>query len=185
MSNIKKLKKFFGLGPTILSEEYFESRDRMFSRATAQDIMMNLDFIGTWVKDTNYKFLEISESVAQILYKKNSNYCIGKSDFCIAKEIGMDVDETVFANICRASDSYAKESKKIETFFEFISDMDGNKHLWKTIKFVKVIDGKEFICGFAIFMDVVKGSYEKAYICFEKDLPHLKKINENLYVDIS
>jgi len=162
--------------------EYNEARNRVQKRAIAQDVMMSLDFVGSWVKDENFNFLEISEQTARLLFNLSSNECIGRNDYEIAKSCGLDMSETQFGDICRASDNYTKHNQQPVTFIELLEDTKGNKHIWKTIKCTKILDGKEYHYGFATFCDVIRGSYEKAYEMFQHELPRLEKINETLYV---
>jgi len=154
---------------------------RLYSRLIAQDVLMSLPYIGMWVKNRKFELLEISEQAAILLYNRTSNQCVGLTDYCITRECGVDVSEEQFANICRASDLYLKGDKP-DTFIEFIVDTKGNKHIWKTVKANAYMEGEGYYFGFAIFLDVMLGSYEAAYAKFENDLHDLKKINDNLYV---
>lgn len=161
--------------------DYYTSKNRLFSRAIAQDVMMNMDMVGSWVKDANFRFLDISEQAAKILYNRSSNQCIGLTDFCIARQCGLQMEEGQFAEICRASDLHLK-GKEPRVFLELITDTVGNKHIWKTIKAIKEIDNNLYYYGFAIFNDVLLGSYEAAYEKYLKELPILEKVNEFLYI---
>jgi hypothetical protein len=161
--------------------EYYTSKNRIFSRTIAQDVMMNMDCVGSWVKDANFRFLDISEQTSRILYDRSSNQCIGLTDYCISKQAGLQISEDQFAEICRASDLYLK-GKEPKVFLELITDTKGGKHIWKTIKAIKEIDDKMYYYGFAIFNDVIYGSYDLAYEKFKQELPLLEKINDFLYI---
>jgi hypothetical protein len=162
------------------SQDYLILQERMINRVIAQDVMMNLDYVGSWVKDSEFRFLDISERTAEILYGKDSNYCIGKTDYHIAQDCGLEMSEDQFAEVCRASDNYVQGEKPV-TFIELLSDTKGEKHIWKTIKSIKVIDGVKYYYGFAVFLDFIVGGYERAFEFLKQ--PNLKKINDNLYVE--
>ena len=154
---------------------------RLYGRLVAQDAMMSLSYVGMWVKNSKFELLEISDKAASILYDRLSNQCVGLTDYCIAKECGMDVTEDQFANVCRASDLYLTDDKP-RYFIEFISDTLGNKHIWKTIKSKVYIEDDCYYFGFATFLDVTLGSYEAAYEYFHSDMYKLEKLNERLFV---
>jgi hypothetical protein len=154
---------------------------RLYGRLVAQDVMMSLSYVGMWVKNSRFELLEISDQAASILYNRLSNQCVGLTDYCIAKEGGMNISEDQFANICRASDLYLTDAKP-KYFVELISDTHGNEHIWKTIKSKVYIEDDYYYFGFATFLDVVLGSYEAANDYFHSDMDKLEKLNERLFV---
>jgi hypothetical protein len=147
-------------------------------REQAREIMMDLSFAGTWLKDENFNFLEISEKTANMLFDKTSDECIWRNDFDISREAGLEMSEELFDTVCRASDNYASEDKPT-TFIEFITDTKGEKHIWETIKSTKIVRGKKYYYGYALFLDVIFGSYELAYQNFLKQ--NTVRINDNLF----
>lgn len=172
-----------------LDEEYGEIRKRIALRTLASDIIYSLPNVGFWVKDMNFMFLDISEAASTILYGMNSNDCVGFTDFQIARKAGLEMSEEIFANVCRASDVYIinnpeKGKYQINTFVEIITDINGNKHIWKTLKGLHPDDVgcEKYIFGFAIFMDTSLGSLKKAEAWFEKEKHKYTKLNDQLYV---
>lgn len=154
---------------------------RLYGRLLAQDILMSLPYVGMWVKNSRFELLEISEQASLILYDKLSNQCVGLTDYQIARDCGSEMSEEQFAHVCRGSDLYLKDDLP-KTFIELITDIKGKPRVWKTIK-SKVYMGDDFYYfGFATFLDIMMGGYDQAYFSFEKDLPKLKKLNNNLYV---
>ena len=154
---------------------------RLYGRLVAQDVMMSLPYVGMWVKNSKFEFLEISEHAAQILYGRFSNQCVGLTDYDIAKESGMTVTEEQFAIVCRASDTYAKDDKP-RTFIEIVTDVEGNDHIWKTIKSKVTVDADHYYFGFAMFLDVMCGDYASASSVLYYDSDKLEKLNERLFV---
>ena len=137
-----------------------------------------------------FRFLEVSEKVAKILYNAESNDCIWKTDFEIAKERGLAEDEKQFAEVCRASDEYVLKSAKdgqyqIFTFIEYLQDTKGFPHIWKTQKGIVPRDeGKgKYYWGQANMLNVLYG-YEQANLRTVKKLENreIKPINNNLFV---
>lgn len=154
---------------------------RLYNRLVAQDVMMSLAYVGMWVKNSKFELLEISDQAASILYNRLSNQCVGLTDYCIAKEAGLDITEEQFANVCRASDLYLTDDKP-KHFIELISDTQGNEHIWKTVKSKVYMGGNYYYFGFATFLDVVLGSYEAANVYFHNDMDKLEKLNGRLFV---
>lgn len=153
---------------------------RLYSRVLARDVVMNLPYIGVWVKNSKFELLEISEQAAQMLYNRTSNDCIGLTDYHIARECGSTVDERQFADICRASDLALQDDKPVQ-FIELIQDTKGTPHIWKTIKSKSCNNGECYYFGFALFLDVMFGSYREAERHVILERPHIHKINETLY----
>ena len=153
---------------------------RLYGRLVAQDVMMSLPYVGMWVKNSKFELLEISDQAASILYDRLSNQCVGLTDYCIAKECGMNVTEDQFANVCRASDLYLTDYKP-KCFIEFISDAHGNEHIWKTIKSKVYVEEEYYYFGFATFLDVMLGSYVAANELFHSDMCKLERINDRLF----
>lgn len=168
--------------PLMFDHDYYVTRNRMLSRALAQDIITGLDFAGLWVKDMEFQFLEVSDKVAEILYSRKSNDCIGKSDFVIAKEAGLSMTEAQFAKVCRASDLYVKDHRRSHRFIELLEDTRGEKHIWRTIKCVKARGDQEYYFGFAVFLDEYYGGYDSALQVLKRDIDSLEKLSDNLYV---
>lgn len=171
-----------------MDQEYHELKKRVMLRTIASDIIYSLPTVGFWVKNMNFEFLDISDDACQILYDTNSNNCVGKNDFEIARERGLTMSENMFAEICRASDLWVlnnpeNDKYKLVQFVELITGVDGKKHIWKVMKGIhpNTKGNEKHIIGFAVFMDVVLGNYENALKWFEKKKPHLHKINNYLY----
>ena len=168
-------------------KKYRKVEERYHKRIIASDIMDWLKNVGRWVKDMDYSFLDISEEAANILNWLSPNECIGKTDFDIAKEQGLNICEDWFAKICRGSDLYILENPlewlyKTATFIELLTSSTGVKHIWRTVK--GIVPPKEgegrYYWGQAEFLDRTIG-YGKALEMIEND-PNLIKINKNLYV---
>jgi hypothetical protein len=51
-----------------MTQDYKEILERITARTIASDVLANIPTIGFWVKDMDYRFLEISETASQILY---------------------------------------------------------------------------------------------------------------------
>lgn len=144
------------------------------------DFVIDLEFAGTWLKDENFNFLEISKKVAKILYDKDACECVGRNDFDISRELGSKLSEEQFAEICRASDTYVENFGEPATFIEFITDTKGEQHIWETTKRMQIVNGKRYYYGFAMFLDVICGNYEMALKDFMKQ--QTIKINDNLFL---
>ena len=167
--------------------KYQEVENRYNKRLQADEIMRGFKNVGWWLKDMNYSFLEISEEAANILYWLSADDCIGKTDFEITKEQGLEICEEWFAEVCRGSDLYVLNNPvnweyKSTVFFEFITSSTGAKHIWRVLK--SILPSKEWtgvvMHGQAEFMNRIMG-YKKADEMIKSD-PNLIKINDNLYV---
>lgn len=167
---------------TPFNHEYYITKNRMLSRAVAQDVITSIDSIGVWVKDMEFKFLEISDRAAKILYGHNSEQCIGKSDFEIARSKGLTLTEAQFSDVCRASDTYVRDCRKTTRFIELLKDVKGNPHVWRTTKGISARWNQEYYFGIAMFIDHFYNSYDVALEILEREMPMLRKINDNLYV---
>ena len=173
----------------MFSQEYHQAKNRSILSAKAIGVLFNLNIAGFWVKDMDFKFMDISEVASDILYGMKSEDCVGKTDFEIARDINPETDEKQFAEVCRASDKYVLDNPIGDkyysyTFVELLRDTKGNPHIWQVIKGVhpeEVGEGKYFY-GFARFMDVATGSFDNALHWFEKERKSLTKLNENLYI---
>ena len=170
------IHQFFGLDRR--RKDY--QKRRMF-RAVGQDVIMNVPYIGIWAKNSQFELLEISDYASLTLYNRYSSQCIGLTDYAIAKECGSNMTEKQFADVCRASDLCLTDDKP-KTFIEFITDTQGNPHIWKTVKSKVFIENETYYFGFATFLDVMLGSYEAAQLKFMSDSHDLIMINDNLFV---
>lgn len=168
---------------------YNEIKKRILMRNEAADVISNLGCFGFWVKDMHFRFLEISEKTSDILYSCSSDKCIGKTDFEIAKELGLtSTDEQQFAEVCRASDKYVLNNSKdgqyqIFRFIELINDTNGNKHIWETVKGIvpKEVGKGKYYFGYANFLDEIMGGYDNAFKWVEDHKKHLTILNPSLY----
>ena len=173
-----------------MTQDYKEILERITARTIASDVLANIPTIGFWVKDMDYRFLEISETASQILYWLWSDQCIWKTDLEIAKTLWLEMSEKQFSEICRGSDLYILENPKQNKyhnyfFYEFLKDTKWNPHIWKTLKWVypEIVDKWSFIYWQALFIDVLYWTYEKALERFEVEKILYNKINNNLYVN--
>jgi len=167
-----------------------ELKIRLLNRCKANDVINSLPCFGYWVKDMDFRFLEVSEKVAKILYNTNSDNCINKTDFQIAKELGLAENEKQFAEVCRASDFYVLNNAKdneyqIFNFIEYLKDTNGLPHIWRTQKgIVPQEEGKGmFYWGQANMLDVLYG-YDRADAKMLNKLENgeIKQVNDNLFV---
>ncbi len=167
-------------------------RDRTRARIKASDVLFNLETAGFWVRDENFKWLDISEKASDILYGRKSKDCIGKTDLEIAEESEFVKDPDLFCRVCRQSDIYVLENPQNEkynnyTFIEIIEDTKGNKHIWKTTKGIhprKVQEWKKYFhYGMTLFMDEMLGEkWAEKWFKKQKEVNDIKKINDWLYV---
>ena len=171
-----------------IDNEYNEIKKRMLLRTLASDIIYSLPQIGFWVKDMNFTFLDISEKASDILYGLSSNECVGYTDAEIARKAGIEMSLEMFVEVCRGSDIWVLDNPdqgqyKVTTFIEFITDIRGERHIWKTIKGVypDTVGKERYVYGFALFMNEIKGGYENAYKWFVENEPYLEKLNHCLY----
>jgi hypothetical protein len=165
-----------------VNKDYIAVKGRVLSRTLAHDVLANLDFAGFWVKDKDYKFLEISTRASKILYNTSSNYCIGKTDIDLVKKKDSKYTDLNLIKVCRASDIITKETSKTCVFIEFLNSSNGNTHIWKVFKNYINLEGNYYYVGFASFMDELLGSYEVALKWVDKEMFKLEKINNSLYV---
>lgn len=170
-----------------------EIQKRVQARSIASDVLFNLETAWFWVRDSRFKWLDISEKASDILYWRKSDDCIGLTDLEIAEESEYLDDPEMFCRVCRTSDQYVLENPQNQqynnyTFIEFIEDVYWNKHIWKTTKGIhprQVRKGKEYYhYWMALFIDEMYWDYDLAYKWFEKQLKNnsIKKINNWLYV---
>lgn len=171
-------------------EETKDIIKRITSRTIASDVLFNLPSIGYWVKTLTYEFLDISHKATEILYWFDSNHCIGKTDFELAQELNIQMDEKQFAEVCRGSDKIIMDTIEdnkhpVFEFIELITWIDWRPHIWKTLKWVypEEVNHKKYLYGIAFFMDEMLWSYEKALEWLETEKKHhnITCINKNLY----
>lgn len=170
-----------------------EIQKRVQARSIASDVLFNLETAGFWVRDSQFKWLNISEKASDILYWRKSEDCIWMTDLEIAKQSKYLSDPEMFCRVCRASDEYVLKNPKNQqynnyTFVEFIEDVYWNKHIWKTTKGIhprEVKKWKEYYhYWMALFIDEMLWDYKSAQKWFEKQFKNnsMEKINQRLYV---
>ena len=157
----------------------------MLARTEASDVMANLKNTGSWIKDMEFKFLDITEEASNILYGILGRECIGKTDLELAKIAGVECTEDMFSEVCRGSDLFIYNNAKNwiykdTIFIELITSITGNKHIWQTTKGIKPPQewhGRYYHWE-AVFLDRLLW-YENALKVLEN--PLLEKLNDNLY----
>jgi len=160
---------------------------RIEDRTESGEILSTLDTVWFWIKDMNFKFRTVTEEVAKILYNKTANECHRKSDFDLVKESGLKLDKNIFSKVCRGSDLYILNNAKKwiyndTMFIEFLTAVDGTKHIWQTVKGIRPKEEGfwQSYFGNAVFLDRLLG-YDNALESV-KNMKKLCEINKNLFV---
>ena len=163
------------------TDDYQRIKRRIFARALASDVIANTREVGFWIKDLDYKFLEISECAAEKLYGRTSDDCIGKTDFQIMQENGGNMPLEQFCEVCRGSDIYTIEhGGGIQYFYEFLTDFNGNPVIWRTMKGVQEKNGQKYLWGVAWLTETL--GLDVARILVQQRENICEKLNDGLWV---
>lgn len=170
------------------SPEYERVKARAMHKAEANCVMWSLTDTGFWVKDMNFKFLDISEKASEILYNLSSNDVIWYTDFEVAKKQGLKMSEAQFVEVCRGSDLFILKQPinskyKIFRFIEFLADTKWQQHIWITQKWIfPDVEGYgKYYYWYATFQSQILGGYEQWLEWFDRIKNGVEKINDNLY----